>query len=98
MVQHLILQAAGQRDDAVFLGILGQILLTSLLMGLAGLHTLLVDLLFLSGEVLLYNALSLTALDFQLMTAQDILDGLCEVIDIQLGASHVCQLVADADT
>ena len=97
-LQHLILQAAGQGDDAVLLGILGQVFLTCLLMYLALFGALLVDLLFLCSEILLHDTLGLAALYLQLITCQNILDGLREVVNIELGTTHIGQLVTNTDT
>ena len=97
-LQHLILQTTGEGNDAIFLGILSQILLASLLSHLAGFLALLVDFLFLSGEELLHNHLSLATLYFQFLATKNILDSLCKIVDIQFLTTHVCQLVTNANT
>ena len=60
LFQHRILQTAGQGDNALFLGVLSQIFLASLLMGLAGLGTLSLELLLLFLEIVLNDGLGLT--------------------------------------
>ena len=94
----MILQTAGQRLHAFLLGVLGQVFLAGLLVNLALLGTLAVDFLFLGSKILLHNALGLAALHLQLVAGQHVLDSLSEVVDIQLAATHVSQLGADADT
>ena len=96
LLQHLILKAAGQRDDAVFLGILCEILLTSLLMHLALLGTLGLEFLLLLLKIFLYNHLSLTVRHLQLVALKDIVDGLSEVVGTDSLGTHLCQLLANA--
>ena len=97
-LQHLILQTAGQRDDAFLLGVLGQILLTGLLVHLALFCTLCIDFLFLLGEVLLHNLLCLTVLHLQFVACNDILDGSGKIVNVQFAGTHLGQLLAYAQT
>ena len=94
-LQHLILQTAGKRHDAVLLGILGEVFLTSLLMHLALLGALSLDLLLLLGKIFLHNRLGVTMRHFQFVTLQHILDGLCKIVGTDIISTHLGKLLTD---
>ena len=60
LLQHLILQAAGSRDNTFLLGILSQIFLALFLSSLALLGTLCIHSGFLLCKIFLYNLLGIT--------------------------------------
>ena len=98
LAQHLILQSARQGDHAFLLGILGEILLALSLqhLVLSGGGSAL--LLLLSLEEILYYLLGLTVVDGELTPGDDVLDGLCKIINVQFLGTHIAQLTADAET
>ena len=97
-LQYLILQAAGQRHHVGLLGILCQIFLTSLLMGLTLLRTLCLHLLLLTAEVVLYDALGIAVRHLQLVAGYHVLDGGGKIINIQISCTHLGQLLSNTET
>ena len=81
-LQYLILQSTRQGNHTVFLGVLGEVFLTSFLMNLALLGTLLVDLFLLSSEIVLYDLLCLPMRYLQVIACYHILDSCSKIIDI----------------
>ena len=98
LFQHLVLQATGQRHYTILILILGQELLTSLLMHLTLRLALSLHLLLLLLEVILHNHLSLAVRHLQLLTLDHVLDGLSEVLGTDVLSTHLGKLLSDAQT
>ena len=73
-LQHHILQSAGKRSHAFFLGVLGQIFLAFSLGNLSFLGALGVEFLFLLAEVILYYCLRFTVRYLELVARDNVLD------------------------
>ena len=99
LFQYFILQSAGQCDHTLFLGIVGQELLTVGLGSLALLGTLGAHLLVLLLEELLHNDLCVAVTDFQLVARNNILNGGGKIINADgLSNTHLHQLLTNAQS
>ena len=98
LAQHLVLQAAGQRHHTVFLAVFSQIFLTLFFLGLVPFSRRGTLFFLLLLEKFLHNHLGLLRIKLRLSASHHVLDGLCEVVDIESFGSHVAQLASDAQS
>ena len=98
LVEHLVLQSAGQSHHAVFLCVVCEIFLTSLFVALEALCCRSTLLLFLLLEKVLYDGLRFSVAHFRLVAGNDVFDCLCEIVDVEVFGAHLCELASDAQT
>ena len=84
LLQYHILQAARQSNHAFLLGILLQVSLAFCLCCLALLGTYGVDALLLLAEIVLHDFLCVLVWHLQFVTADNVLDCHCEIVDVKV--------------